>query len=100
MATFQWDGRTVEIRSYLTGRYFFLATEEFLFIDGQPVLRSGGFAVRTRKHVALEHQGLHVKVTLDAKVSLKAPLGAWYQFLVNDAVAWEGPVVPRVAWKV
>lgn len=100
MATFTWDGRTVEIRSRLTGRYLFLATEEELIIDGRAVLRSGGFSVRTRKHAAVEHQGMHVKVTLDAKVSIKAPLGAWYRFLVDDAVAWEGPVTPGLAWKL
>lgn len=97
---FEWDGRRVEVRVYLTGRHLWLATEEVLLVDGVAVLRTGGFSFATRGHAALPHRGIHVKVSLLARTSVKAPLGSLYEFRVDDELVWSGSVLPSVAWRV
>lgn len=99
-ARFEWDGRNVELRVFLTGRHLWLATEEELRVDGVPVVRTGGFRMTTRGHAALEHRGIHVKVSLVAQVSFRAPLGSLYRVLVDDQLVWEGGVIPGLAWRV
>lgn len=47
-AGFKWNGLTIIIESKILARYLFLATREYIYVDGQLVVEGGGFRFRER----------------------------------------------------
>ena len=44
-AGFRWNGSTITVKARIGARHLFLATEEHLYVDGQPIAETGGFKI-------------------------------------------------------
>jgi len=44
-AGFKWNGSTIMIESRFIARYFFLATQVYLYVNGQLIAEGGGFKI-------------------------------------------------------
>lgn len=47
-AGFKWNTSTILIECRILARYLFLATQSYLYVDGQLVLETGGFRIREK----------------------------------------------------
>lgn len=92
-----WKGHLIQLVSFSSVRYWFLATEIYLYIDGKFMGKSGGFRIPD----VIECQLIHQNEAARLKIIIKPSWGLFqekYQLFINECFIEEG--VMRVFFNV
>lgn len=87
----QWNGRTIALASWVSPRYFWLATENTVAVDGALVGTSGGFRftnLATGRFA--DPQGTSHSIELETRSNIFSVFAMNYTLRVDGAVVSEG----------
>lgn len=82
-----WQGHKIEISVYLSPKYLFMVAENLVKVDGNEVVRFGGFSLNYHVVGTFAHQGETTQIEVKTKAGLFLPN---YFVKIDEQVVMQG----------
>lgn len=84
-----WEGHQLRFFSFLSSRYWYFATEMYLYVDGKLLGTAGGFGFIDQIECQITHHRKQVQIRVRTRPGL-IPMFENYQVFINDRLIDKG----------
>ncbi|MFA5261461.1 MAG: hypothetical protein WC450_09555 [Candidatus Omnitrophota bacterium] len=95
-----YDGHEILFWPICSVRTLWTASDNFLFIDGKLVARSGGASFHGHAKATLQHDDTQVTVEMRTKTSLRGLIHIDYQLFIGEELVDSGTLKMSFMWKI
>ena len=94
----EWKGHTIEFIPVLSHRYFWIATANELWFDGNKVATSGGLCFSSKAKATIQHDGIPVAVEMRSSSSFSFSINLNYELLIDQKIVSKGLAKTHLRW--
>jgi hypothetical protein len=94
------NGHEILFWPICSARTLWSASDNFLFVDGKLVSRSGGMCFHSHAKATFLHNNTQVSVEMRTKTSVRGPIHLDYQLLIGELLIDCGTIRMSYMWKI